>query len=457
MAKIEIPGLVIKRRGKKTYHYWQPSATLKKAGWLSIPLGTDLRDAMRAAEAQNDKIEQWRSGGAKPRTVKKYIKGGTMDQLLDRYRSERLPQLGLKTQNQQRSVLSIIQRWAGPEQLAHIDRTRVRKLRDVLMKPDKEGEVKHHRAAATMRILHSLLQWGIDNGLLPEDTKNPAANQKVPTPPSRDQSWSTAAMDLMTQAALDEGQPGLALALHLGREVGQREEDILLLSLGKWIEIPRHKLNPEDFERLAEPGPDGTLSVWGIRLRQGKTRIWVEIPIVGQTRRLMEQAADQARRIGSTLLLHENWIPTHFRDRTQLERQLEAQCREQGIEPTEPTIAAMFRDSLVPRPWHQTRFQRAVQRIRATAVDKALANGEEELATEIADLQFRDLRRTAVIWLGELGIEDHLIASITGHQLDHTRKILETYMPRTTKMAGKAIALRSERSNVTPIERSKSA
>ncbi len=37
-------------------------------------------------------------------------------------------------------------------------------------------------------------------------------------------------------------------------------------------------------------------------------------------------------------------------------------------------------------------------------------------------------------------------AAITGHSLDATRKILEVYMPRTTKMAGKAIALRMERS-----------
>lgn len=449
MAKIDVPGLVPKKRGQRTYFYWQPSATLRKAGWKSMPLGRDLRDAQRAAEAQNDKVAQWRAGGAAPRAVKKFIKGGTMDQLIARYRAERFPDLAANTRNQQNSLLNLIQRWAGPEQVAHIDRTRVRKLRDVLMKPDKDGEVKHHRAASTMRVLHSLLQWAIDNGFLPEDAKNPASNQKIPTPPSRDQSWSIAAMDLMTAAAIAEGQPGLALALHLGREVGQREEDILLLSLGKWVEIPRHKLNSDDFDRLAEIGPSGVPSVWGIRLRQGKTKIWVEIPIVGETRRLMEQAADQARAIGSTLLLQENWIPPEFRDYLQFRRHLARECQEQGIAPTEPIIDAMFRDQLVPRAWDQTRFQRAVARIRATAVDQALANGDEDLAAEIADLEYRDLRRTAVIWLGELGIEDHLIAAITGHQLDHTRKILETYMPRTTKMAGKAIALRSARDVTT--------
>jgi hypothetical protein len=46
-----------------------------------------------------------------------------------------------------------------------------------------------------------------------------------------------------------------------------------------------------------------------------------------------------------------------------------------------------------------------------------------------------------VVFLGELGIADQLIAAITGHTLDETKKILETYMPRTTGMAARAIAL----------------
>ena len=42
--------------------------------------------------------------------------------------------------------------------------------------------------------------------------------------------------------------------------------------------------------------------------------------------------------------------------------------------------------------------------------------------------------------LGELGLPDQWIAAITGHDLDETREILETYMPRNTAMAGAGIA-----------------
>lgn len=458
MAKIEIPGLVIKRRGKKTYHYWQPSATLKKAGWLSVPLGTDPRAAQRAAEQQNDKVEQWRSGGAAPRTVKKFIKGGTVDQLIARYITDKFPGHAESTRKEYRSKLNIIQRWAGSEQVSHIDRARVRKLKEVLLRPDKTGEVKLHRAAGTMRVLKTLFEFGIDAGFLPEDTRNPASNHNMPSAPSRDQIWSPAAIEAVTAAALDEGQPGLALGIRLGLEIGQRQADILKLIINRWVEIPRHKLNPDDWDALAEPGADGQPSVWGVRLRQGKTNRWIEIAVVGQTRRLMEAAIADAKARGTTVILHEMAIPIDFRDVTQFERHLaRAYQHETGRFATPEQIEQMVADGLVPRPWTETRFQRAFARTRDAAAETARKDGDEELAAELETLQYRDFRRTAVVSLGELGIEDQLIAAITGHQLDHTKKILETYMPRTTKMAGRAIALQKERSNVTPIDRSKSA
>lgn len=63
-----------------------------------------------------------------------------------------------------------------------------------------------------------------------------------------------------------------------------------------------------------------------------------------------------------------------------------------------------------------------------------------EAFPEYADLQFLDLRRTAVVRLGEAGCTEAEIAAITGHKIEHTRQILETYLPRTTQMADNAIA-----------------
>lgn len=55
-------------------------------------------------------------------------------------------------------------------------------------------------------------------------------------------------------------------------------------------------------------------------------------------------------------------------------------------------------------------------------------------------LQFRDLRRNAVVRLAEHGCTNAEIAAITGHSLQGTVNILEVYCPRSNKMAENAIA-----------------
>lgn len=60
-------------------------------------------------------------------------------------------------------------------------------------------------------------------------------------------------------------------------------------------------------------------------------------------------------------------------------------------------------------------------------------------AAGLGHLQQRDLRRTAVVRLAEAGCTVPEIAAITGHTIEETTKILETYLPRTLPMARAAI------------------
>ncbi len=60
-------------------------------------------------------------------------------------------------------------------------------------------------------------------------------------------------------------------------------------------------------------------------------------------------------------------------------------------------------------------------------------------AAQLDKLQYLDLRRTAVVRLAEAGCTTAEIAAITGHQIDRTARILETYLPRTGPMADAAI------------------
>ena len=57
----------------------------------------------------------------------------------------------------------------------------------------------------------------------------------------------------------------------------------------------------------------------------------------------------------------------------------------------------------------------------------------------LKNLQFRDLRRTAIVRLAEACATVPEIASISGHTIDRCQRILEVYLPRNSKMAKAAV------------------
>jgi hypothetical protein len=60
-------------------------------------------------------------------------------------------------------------------------------------------------------------------------------------------------------------------------------------------------------------------------------------------------------------------------------------------------------------------------------------------AAGLESKQARDLRRTAMVNLADAGATDIEISAISGHSIDETRKILETYIVRTAVQAKNAI------------------
>lgn len=75
-------------------------------------------------------------------------------------------------------------------------------------------------------------------------------------------------------------------------------------------------------------------------------------------------------------------------------------------------------------------FSHTFSKIRKKAAEKL---------PSCARLKFLDLRRTAVVRLAEAGCTEFEISAVTGHKIETCRQILETYLPRTTKMAENAI------------------
>jgi hypothetical protein len=429
VATIRIPRLVGKtNRSGLTSWYWQPSASLAKKGWTSRPLGTggSLEDIPEnvAEAARRLNVDVDGAAALRPAELRRVQRPLTLDQAIVRWRERGFPsvkQPGTKvaaaTARQYGSKCRTLEAWGKGVALTSVTQQRVAKLRDALMVPAAEGrwkgEVRHHAAHETLRVGRTLFSWLEQEGLVPRGS-NPFADFALAAPAPRDHIWWQPQRDAVLAAAAEE-DPAMQLAVDLAFSIGQREADLLKLQIGQYAEIPHYKMDPEVWEQLAEATDafDRRRCVAGIRLRQNKGQRWVEVPIVGETRRRVEAQVAAAKDAKTTSLLFDAAT---------------------GLPWTQPNVEA-----------GQRRFIRRFGELRQAAIDAAIAAEDKDLAAELEQLQFRDFRRTAVVFLGELGIADHLIAAITGHTLDETKRILETYLPRTTGMAARAIALSQAR------------
>lgn len=419
MAKISIPCLVSKTsKAGVTSWYWQPSKTLAAANWKPIALGKDEGVAIAAARRRNDEVALWKAGGGRPGEVKKRMQAGTVGALIARYRGEVLngrdargkPCVAPSTAKTYETSLKRLELWAGKQPLAFVTTARVKALKTAMLAPLDRGGIGHDPAHKTLKMGRALFAFAIGCDLI---ERNPFASFGLGAPDPRDVVWSPQARDAMVAVATADARPSLALAIMLGFAIGQREADLLAVTTGKYVAIPAHKMQPEDYATLSALARDGVPR--GIRIRQNKTGAWIEVPVVGAVRDAVEQAVVRAHTGKTTMLIQD--------DARGVEGRAAVYAGEAG----------------------QTRFQRDFAELRGRAMVSAALIGETDLAAELAGIQFRDLRRTCVVYQGELGLEDHLIASITGHDIDETRRILKTYMPRTTGRAARAIALSAAR------------
>ncbi|MEK6747125.1 MAG: tyrosine-type recombinase/integrase [Pseudomonadota bacterium] len=120
-----------------------------------------------------------------------------------------------------------------------------------------------------------------------------------------------------------------------------------------------------------------------IKFRQSKTNVWIEVPVMKSLQKMLDMTDKQS----PTILINEATKKPYNKDLL---------CRK-------------FREVC-------------------------------EKAEIGSDLQFRDLRRTAVVRLAEHGCTNAEIAAITGHSIERTSSILDVYLPRNSKMAANAIA-----------------
>ena len=190
-------------------------------------------------------------------------------------------------------------------------------------------------------------------------------------------------------------------------------------------------LRDDPFEGVEIPSPPRRNAVWGpeeveILLTQAEPRIRRAFMLAAYT---AQRPGDLVRMtydcIGQTVerdgrkvlwvMLRQRetdrpvWVPLHPALREEIATRLHGR-------------SSLIAPSPMGRVWDTHNFARAFREAR-------LAAGLPEA------LQFRDLRRTAMVRLAEAGASVPQIAAISGHAIEQTQKILEHYVPRSRQMA----------------------
>lgn len=387
------------QKGGHTLYYWQPSKTLRAQGWLPRRLAEKTNayeDAWREAEAINETLDLERANPA-PKTQ---ARPRTMHGLIDEYRDDaRYKERRKATKRSYDKNLKIIDKLLGPVPAIAVTRAQLEKIYRTM------HAKAPWQANAVMKMIGRLLHCAIAYGW----TKaNVAAKMELSGCPPRQHLWEEAEIDYYRRMALWLGRPSMAMAAHLGVEIGQRESDIRQL---KWSQYQDGK----------------------IRLRQKKTNKWVEVQATGELRGLLD-AADPRQHPERVAI-----GPGH-----------------NGGPPLDETAAKILSTYIVVseetrRPYAEDNFRHIFGEIRDAAeawrwvpaddedFEQPPATGEDPERGAWIRLCFLDLRRTCVVNLGRAGCTPAEIAAITGHEIGRVVKILETYLPRDSVMAENAI------------------
>ena len=352
MGEFKIRYLIGRRqKGGHVLWYWQPSAALRREGWLPRRLAertNDLVDAIAEAERFNRELDDWRAG-RRPEV----IPHGSLPWLVRLYRdSPKWKRLRPRTQRSYNEAIKRLEEWsraAGHPAIESYNRRAVKAYQRTL------SERSTHKAKKVLTVLGILFKFAVNEGLLKENT---ATKLDLEGGNRRERVWSHEEVEAFCATAHARGRPSIALAVLLALNLGQREGDILALT---WAQIQGD----------------------AIRIRQAKTRAVIEVPIIAELAAELDRTSRRA-----------------------------------------PAIVV---SGTTGRPYGEHNFRHRFAEIR-------------EAAGLPDDLLFMDLRRTAVVRLGEAGCSVPEIAAVTGHSLKTAASILEIYLPRNAVMARHAVA-----------------
>jgi site-specific recombinase XerD len=409
MATIRI-ACVVARTNKAgvTSWFWQPSKTLKDAGWEPIPLGKDEGAAYAAARARNAEVERWRQGEARPENIAPRAAGDTLSALIARYRREVLngtdpegnPILRASTQGIYNTGLARLDQWAGPEPLVAITEARVKALRKSVARPRVNGGLGRAAAFNLLRMGRQLFAFARAENLI---AVNPFLDFDLKAPPSRRTIWEAEDEAAFIAAAHDLGLPQMALALELAIYTSQRVADLRAFTEAQYR--PLFYADPLVHAHFADA--DGIVRGWN--MAQGKTSdAWVSIDMQFPFEAPMRAAVEAAIRTN--------------------------RARDRAANPARLLTYVLVDGAGLP--WKKRAFIRCWRRI----IEHAIARTGRMAMRELV---WHDLRRTRVVRLRRIGMDVGRIAALTGHSPASVTMMLKVYGPIDPAMTAATLAAAS--------------
>lgn len=387
MANLKIPYLTIRPGAKGERYYWQPSSRLRAEGWgpvdyqspVETPDGPRLLDTEAAiiahARARNRALAAWREGRGAEPPARA-ADPLTLAAWIARFLdSPAYRATGPDAQRQYRTNLRILGDWAGDRRPGAIGRADVETLHADLA----EGRGLR-TAGAVVTSLARLYNWA-EKEHLSKGLPNPASGHRFAKPRPRAVRWEDDEIAALVALA-DAGAPeaGLAPDPAFGDAV----------AIAYYL-APRQK----DVLRLGEADR------CTVRATLDRQRI---------------------ERPGVALVSSKTGQPTQVPIHKALLARLEARPR---------TAIGPWVVTREGQPYQARWFRRQMELWRG-----ALAGRNHP---QVAGKTFHDLRRSAVCKLGELGMTDEVIASISGHSYETVKTILETYLVRSSALAARGI------------------
>jgi integrase len=387
--------------GTKAYD-WRPSPKWRRLGHVNTPLGTNKAEAFAAAIRLNEalgagNVHAPSRAPAPPANL-------TFAQLVQAYfasdefaYNDDGKRKSPETQKQYRWALNTLDRWATlPNGHSVSARLIDADMVDDLKRSMQSGSSSTR--ASLLRSLKILMGWATRRKHIP---LNPCADLSIPEAEKRTKRILESTV-IWLGAWLEPRAPELALAISLAFYSTQREADLLQLTRFNWRALD--DMASDDRRHLV--GSDGR--VMGISLIQNKTGEPIAVPLT-PIRAVVEREMARRAALGLTDT-HLIGYPRHGD-----EAQMDKGC-------TNWKLNRVFRYWL------------------AEAMKAARAEGNNSLVTELHGFTFRDLRRSGMCWLRDLGCTVPMIAAISGHSIAYTTKILDTYMPKDSRIAAAGMA-----------------